>query len=140
MHPKKKLALPIKNGQVTSFLNGPRTLRISVVAWLNRLIYRIEKTVVSSCMIVMAVILLASVAFRHLNIVMVGGEEIAQFTVVWMTFWGMALCARKGNHIVMSAVLDKIPTKRRKAVIAGHLSFQQLLLPAADRICLPADL
>jgi C4-dicarboxylate transporter, DctQ subunit len=79
----------------------------------------IEKTIVSSCMIIMAAILLISVIFRHLNIVMVGGEEIAQFTIVWLTFWGMALCARKGNHIIMSAVLDKVPPEKRKNLITG---------------------
>ncbi len=88
-------------------------------AWLSH----IEKAIVSSCMIIMAVILLTSVLCRHLNIVMVGGEEIAQFTVVWLTFCGMALCARKGNHILMSAVLDTIPLEKRKKLITGICLF-----------------
>lgn len=93
--------------------------RMKILARLDRWLYGLEKKIVSSCMIVMATILLISVACRHLNIVMVGGEEIAQFTVVWLTFWGMALCARKGNHIVMSAVLDNVSPQRRKKIITG---------------------
>lgn len=90
---------------------------IAALTRLDRWLYKIETTIVASCMIVMASILLVSVGFRHLNIVMVGGEEIAQFTVVWLTFWGMALCARKGNHIIMSAVLDRFSIPKRKAII-----------------------
>ncbi|ACN16943.1 DctQ8 [Desulforapulum autotrophicum HRM2] len=86
-------------------------------------LFQIEKTIVSSCMLIMAVILLASVLCRHLNIVMVGGEEIAQFTVVWLTFCGMALCARQGNHILMSAVLDTISMEKRKKLITGICLF-----------------
>lgn len=92
---------------------------MGVLTRLDYGLYRLETVIVASCMIVMAAILLVSVVFRHLNIVMVGGEEIAQFTVVWLTFWGMALCARKGNHIIMSAVLDKFPTPKRKMVITA---------------------
>ena len=92
---------------------------MGVFARLDRWFYQIESFIVAACMIVMAVILLVSVVFRHLNIVMVGGEEIAQFTVVWLTFWGMALCARKGNHIIMSAVLDRFSLPQRKVVITA---------------------
>lgn len=85
----------------------------------NLFLYSIEKTIVSSCIIIIAVILLVSVLCRHLSIVMVGGEEIATFATVWLTFWGMALCARKGNHIIMSAVLDRFPSAGRKKMITG---------------------
>ena len=73
-----------------------------------------ERVIVSACMITIAVTLLASVTCRHLNIVMVGAEEIAQFAIVWLTFWGMAHCARKSSHIIMSAVLDRCSTDSRK--------------------------
>lgn len=92
---------------------------MGMLTWLDRWLCRIESAIVASCMIVMAVILLVSVVFRHLNIVMVGGEEIAQFTVVWLTFWGMALCARKGSHIIMSAVLDRFSSRRRKVIVTA---------------------
>lgn len=92
---------------------------MKLVPRLNALLCLIEKTIISSCMLIVAVILLVSVLCRHLNIVMVGGEEIAQFAIVWLTFWGMAHCARKGNHIIMSAVLDRFSSRKRKTLITG---------------------
>ena len=96
---------------------------MTFLGWLDRIISLLEKAVVSSCMIIMAGILLISVICRHLHIVMVGGEEIAQFAIVWLTFWGAGLCARKGHHILMSAVLNKIPREKRKKVITGICIF-----------------
>jgi TRAP-type C4-dicarboxylate transport system permease small subunit len=84
---------------------------------VDRLLCGIEKTIVSACMMTIASILLVSVLCRHLRIVMVGGEEIAQFAVVWLTFWGMAHCARKGSHIIMSAVVDRFTRSRRKQLL-----------------------
>ena len=90
-----------------------------LLSMVDRWIARLEKTIVSACMIIMAGVLLASVICRRLDIVMVGGEEIAQFTVVWLTFWGMALCARKGSHIIMSAVVDMLPREKKKWLITA---------------------
>lgn len=84
---------------------------------VDRLLCGMEKAIVSASMITVACILLVSVLCRHLRIVMVGGEEIAQFAVVWMTFWGMAHCARQGSHIIMSAAIDKFTRKRRKQLL-----------------------
>jgi TRAP-type C4-dicarboxylate transport system permease small subunit len=92
---------------------------MNVLTRIDKWLFCLEKTIVSACMIIMAAILLTAVIFRHLNIVMVGGEEIARFTMVWLTFWGMALCARKGNHIIMSAVLDKIRLQKRKILVTA---------------------
>ncbi len=84
---------------------------------LNKAVSLIENFVVGTSMIVIAVAVLTAVVSRHLNIVMVGGEETAQFALIWLTIWGTALCARRGIHIIMSAVLDKIPEKKRKLVV-----------------------
>ncbi len=84
---------------------------------LNKAMSLLENFVVGASIIAISVAVLTAVVCRHLNIVMVGGEETAQFALIWLTFWGTAICARKGIHIIMSAVLDKIPEKIRKLMV-----------------------
>ena len=87
---------------------------MSIVLMIDKWISTVEKIIVSAGMLVAAVSLLAAVICRHLNIIMAGGEEIALFAIVWMTFVGTAVCARQGTHIVMSAVMDSLPQDKRK--------------------------
>ncbi|WP_300459394.1 TRAP transporter small permease subunit [Desulfobacula sp.] len=93
---------------------------------LDQWISTFENFIVSTSMIVTASSLLLSVICRQLNIIMAGGEEVALFAIVWMTFLGTALCARKGNHIVMSAVLDSISTNKKKKVVTAICLFSAL--------------
>lgn len=86
---------------------------------INRAVAWTENVVVAGSMIAISVAVLVSVICRQLRITMIGGEELAQFALIWLTFWGTALCARKGMHIIMSALLDRLPAKRRKIIVTG---------------------
>ena len=83
----------------------------------NKTLSLLENFIVAAAMIVISIAVLTAVVCRHLNIVMIGGEETAQFALIWLTFWGTAICARRGIHITMSAALDKIPERTRKIVV-----------------------
>ena len=87
---------------------------MSIVFLIDKWISIAEKFIVGGSMLVAASALLAAVICRHLNIIMAGGEEVALFAIVWMTFVGTAICARQGTHIVMSAVMDSMPHDKRK--------------------------
>lgn len=78
----------------------------------------VEEFVLGACMIVMASALFVTLMFRFVNIPIVGGEEIAEFSIVWMTFWGLALCARRGINISMSIFVDKLPVKAKKVMLS----------------------
>jgi TRAP-type C4-dicarboxylate transport system permease small subunit len=93
---------------------------------LDQWISTLEKFIVSTSMIVTACSLLLSVICRQLNIIMAGGEEVALFAIVWMTFLGTALCARRGSHIVMSAVLDNISKSKKKKLVTVICLFSAL--------------
>ena len=87
---------------------------MSIVLLIDKWVSTVEKCIVGGSMLVAAASLLAAVICRHLNIIMAGGEEIALFAIVWMTFIGTAICARQGTHIIMSAVMDSMPREKRK--------------------------
>lgn len=80
---------------------------------IDKIVSLIEEFVVSACMIMMAAALLVTLVFRLLNITIVGGEEVAEFAIIWMTFLGLALCARRGINISMSFFLDKMPANTK---------------------------
>ena len=90
---------------------------MKVLDKLNTSMSIVENFVVAGAMILISVAVLAAVICRHLNIVMVGGEETAQFALIWLTFWGTAICARRGIHIVMSALQDRMPKRVKKVVV-----------------------
>jgi TRAP-type C4-dicarboxylate transport system permease small subunit len=41
-------------------------------------------------------------------------EEIAQYALMVLTFWGSALAARRGNHIAVEFLLDRLPRGPRR--------------------------
>ena len=90
---------------------------MKILEGLNKGLGALEAVVVAGSMLVIAGAVLTAVVCRQLNITMIGGEEIAQFALIWLTFWGTALCARRGIHIIMSALLDRIPERKRKILV-----------------------
>jgi TRAP-type C4-dicarboxylate transport system permease small subunit len=77
----------------------------------------LEGFIVAGGILVISASVLVNVFCREAGIILIGAEEIAQFAMIWLTFFGTGLCARKGIHICMNALLDKIPEKQRKGVI-----------------------
>jgi len=84
---------------------------------VNLIISTIEELIVAGGILVIATSVIMNVICRSARIVLMGAEEIAQFAIVWLTFLGTGLCARKGIHVTMSALIDKIPEKKRKGVV-----------------------
>lgn len=84
---------------------------------LDRVIAGVEKAVVAGGMIVISASVITNVFCREVGIIIIGAEEIDEFSIIWVTFFGTALCARQGIHIIMSALIDRIPEKQRKPLI-----------------------
>jgi TRAP-type C4-dicarboxylate transport system permease small subunit len=84
---------------------------------VDRIISTIEEVIVAGGILVISASVMVNVVCRSARIVLIGAEEIAQFAIVWLTFLGTGLCARKGIHVTMSALIDKIPEKKRKGVV-----------------------
>lgn len=84
----------------------------------HRTVSTIEEVIVGGGILVIAVSVIVNVICRTARITLIGSEEVAQFAIVWVTFLGVGLCARKGIHISMSAVTDRIPDEKKRKVLA----------------------
>jgi C4-dicarboxylate transporter DctQ subunit len=82
---------------------------------IDTLIFGIEKTVVTVGLLALTVIVFVNAITRYVfSWSWVGTEEVSQFIVVWITFLGTSVCARKGTHITMSAFFDRLPHSKKR--------------------------
>ncbi|MBU5255099.1 TRAP transporter small permease [Tissierella praeacuta] len=83
--------------------------------FFNKTISKIEETVLSYTVIIMAIMLIVGVFMRAvLNSSLTFTEEIAQALLIVISFFGLEYCARKGRHITMSIVFDMVNNKYKK--------------------------
>lgn len=69
------------------------------------------------CVIGMIIVVFLQVIFRFIfNDPLSWSEELARYLFVWITFLGAAICAREKGHIGMDFVVNKFPSKMRKAI------------------------
>jgi C4-dicarboxylate transporter DctQ subunit len=85
---------------------------------IHRTVSTFEEVIVGGGILVLSVSIILNVIARTTNFVLIGAEEVAQFAIVWVTFIGVSLCARKGIHITMSAIIDKISDEKKRKVLA----------------------
>lgn len=95
-----------------------------VVGAIDRGLLRIESTIVGAGILAIAAISIVNVFARNL----LGGslpyaEELNQTLMVWITFAGVGLAARRARHIRMAAFYDQLRGRSRKfawmAISAG---------------------
>lgn len=84
----------------------------------NRKLEKVENVILSWSIIIMAALLIFNAVGRTIFNFSVGAiNEISVYLMMFLTFIGLSNAARKGKHIIMSAVLDIVPFKVRKAMI-----------------------
>ncbi|MDY4033504.1 MAG: TRAP transporter small permease [Pyramidobacter sp.] len=85
---------------------------------LNDLLERFERFAIELSVMLMAGICIVNVICRNVfNYSLSFGEEVCQFTIVWVTFLGASYAARHGLHIRMSAFYDLLPKGLRKVMM-----------------------
>jgi len=85
---------------------------------LRKQILKIEEFILSSSIIIMAIILIGNVISRSIfNKSWSFAEEIGQLLVISTTFIGVSYCAKKGKHISMSALFDLCNIKTKKIMM-----------------------
>lgn len=81
----------------------------------DKIISKIEETVLSYSVILMSAVLVGSVLSRKLlNYSWTFSEEVGQFLTLVVTFFGISYGAKKGRQITMSAIFDIVSEKGRK--------------------------
>lgn len=97
-----------------------------------KFITKFEEFVLSYSILLMAFILIGSVLSRtFLNSSWTFAEEVGQSLTIIVTFMGVGYCAKKANHITMSAVFDLLNPKFKKIfmiVISGVSAVMMLYI------------
>lgn len=84
----------------------------------NRKLEKVENCILSWAIIIMAALLIFNAVGRTIFGFSVGAiSEITVYLMMILTFIGFSNAARKGKHIIMSAVIDIVPFKIRKIMI-----------------------
>ncbi len=66
------------------------------------------------------VTMIAQILFRYvLNSPLVWTEELARYLYVWACWLGAAVALRRGSHIVVGLVADRLPPRLARAVALG---------------------
>lgn len=99
---------------------------------LFRVIQRIEETLLSWSILIMAGLTIANVFSRTLfGESLAFTEELSQFLIVVVTFIGLSYAASRGRHIRMTAIYDQLSPRWRKILMtfsSGFTGFLMLLL------------
>ena len=81
------------------------------------MLQRIEKAVSCSCVAVMAVLVFANVIARKVfNHSLAVSDGMSTYLFVLMSFMGAAIAARRGAHLGLSIVTDRLSGKAKKGV------------------------
>ncbi len=81
------------------------------------MLQRIEKAVSCSCVAVMAVLVFANVIARKVfNHSLAVSDEMSTYLFVLMSFMGAAIAARRGAHLGLSIVTDRLSDRAKKVV------------------------
>ena len=76
---------------------------------------RLLEWVVAALMIVLAVEVMAGVAFRFANHSLIWYDEVASVLLAWLTYYGSALASVRRAHIGCPELVDKFPWRTRRA-------------------------
>ena len=81
------------------------------------MLQKIEKAVSCSCVAVMAILVFANVIARKVfNHSLAVSDEMSTYLFVLMSFMGTAIAARRGAHLGLSIVTDRLSGKAKKGV------------------------
>ena len=90
---------------------------------LGRLNTALDRATCGACVVLLAAIfgiMLLQIAFRYLlNAPLVWTEELARYLYIWACYLGAVVALRRGNHIVIGLVQDRLPPGLRRAVVLG---------------------
>lgn len=68
-----------------------------------------------AAVVAMTVLVLVQIVLRYvLNVPLVWVEEMTVFLMIWMAFMGAAIGVRRGAHIAMTIIVDRLPTRLAK--------------------------
>ncbi|MGH7357677.1 MAG: TRAP transporter small permease [Candidatus Rokuibacteriota bacterium] len=101
------------------------------LARLNAGLYRATCVVAIALLAAIFVIMILQIAFRYvLNAPLVWTEEAARYLYIWACYLGAAIALRRGSHIAITLVLERLPGRLGAAVALGSQALALLFLGA----------
>jgi TRAP-type C4-dicarboxylate transport system permease small subunit len=89
---------------------------LQLLTWIDRWILEgFEKGIIGLGLIILCIIVFTNVISRYIfDYSPVWGDELPRYMMVWITFIGMAHCVRKGAHVSMDMIFEKLSIKVKK--------------------------
>lgn len=98
---------------------------------LNAALHRATCAASVALLAAIFVIMVLQIAFRYvLNAPLVWTEEAARYLYIWACYLGAAVALRRGNHIVIALVLERLPPRLGGVVALGTQALALLFLGA----------
>ncbi len=73
-----------------------------------------------AAVVAMTVLVLVQVVLRYVfSVPLVWVEEMTVFLMIWMAFMGAALGVRRGSHIAMTILVDRLPARAARALFVA---------------------
>jgi len=87
---------------------------------LNAALDRITRGLCVALFATIFVTMLLQIAFRYLlGAPLVWTEELARYLYIWACYLGAVVALRRGTHIVIGLVLERLPVRLARAVTLG---------------------
>lgn len=89
---------------------------LKYLKWFDKWVFEgFEKFVIATGLLSLSVIVFGIVLTRYfLGFSPDWSDELPRFMVVWITFIGMSYCVRKGEHVVIDVLFNKLKGKIQK--------------------------
>lgn len=97
--------------------NGGGCVATNLLKRLDRIVRRVEETVLSIGVMVLAALLIVNAVARKTGMLFHFVDELAMFLVILITFLGVGYAVREASHVRMAALYDLIPEKAQKRLI-----------------------
>lgn len=99
-----------------------------VMRKIDKVICRIQELFLATCIIAMSMILIGNVIARAVfSNSWSFSEEVGKFVIIFVTFVGTTIAARYGEHITMTAFIDKFKPNVKIKIVAVTNLFTALL-------------
>ncbi|WMM24872.1 TRAP transporter small permease [Tissierella sp. MB52-C2] len=80
----------------------------------NNILSKIEQYFIGILLLIIAFMLFINVLLRFLGSSLVWSEEVARYSIVWVTFIGSSVCIYKGAHIGVDAIMNILSDRGKK--------------------------
>ena len=96
---------------------------MDIIQKTSDFVYRIEKVLSVAILCVMTVSLVAGVVFRYFfHSPLTWSDEVAMFSLVWVTFLGASICIKRDQLAAVSFVMDQFTGRVRQMLLSSGIA------------------